>query len=96
MRIVIITGTFTNLVKYQSGAIWWLGVLVATASTLFKPLAFGTDFIDLDNAAVVPMIIGFIALATSKSVVVHSVLVPAFLLLLLWDVLWWNAAITLS
>ena len=78
---------------YYYGAmrpVWWLALLVAIASTLFKPLAFGADLLDLDNAAVVPMIVGFIALAKSKSVVVHSVLVPAFLVLLLWDVLWWN------
>jgi hypothetical protein len=84
---------------YYYGAmrpVWWLGVLVAIASTLFKPLAFGLDLIELDNAAFVPMVIGFITLARSKSVVVHSVLVPAFLLLLLWDVLWWNAAISLG
>ena len=70
--------------------VWWLAVLVPIASTLFKPLAFGAGLLDQDNAASVPMIVGFIVLAKSKSVVVHSVLVPSFLVLLLWDVLWWN------
>lgn len=76
--------------------VWWLAVVVAIASTLFKPLAFGADLLELDNAAAVPMVVGFIALAKSKSVVVHSVLVPAFLVLLLWDVLWWNPTVRLG
>jgi len=76
--------------------VWWLAVLVAIASTLFRPLAFGADIVDLDNAAAVLMVIVFITLATSKSVVVHSVLVPALLLLLLWDVLWWNPTVRLG
>ena len=72
--------------------VWWLAVFVTIASTLFKPLAFGADLVDPDNAAALLMVFGFIALATSKNEVVHSVLVPTFLLLLLWDVLWWNPA----
>jgi hypothetical protein len=70
--------------------VWWLAVLVAVVSTLFKPIAFGDDLVDMDNAASVAMIIGFLTLATSRNTVVHSVLVPSFLLLLLWDVLWWS------
>jgi hypothetical protein len=76
--------------------VWWLGVLVAVASTLFKPIAFGADLVELDNAAPVVMVIGFLTLATSKSTVVHSILVPSFLLLLLWDVLWWNPTVNLG
>jgi hypothetical protein len=89
----------TEIKTYYYGAmrpVWWLAVLVAIASTLFRPLAFGADLIDLDNAAAVLMLVGFITLATSKSVVVHSVLVPAFLLLLLWDVLWWHPTVRLG
>ena len=37
--------------------VWWLAVLVTVASTLFKPIAFGTDLVDLDNAAAVVMTI---------------------------------------
>jgi len=84
---------------YYYGAmrpVWWLAVLVAIVSTLFRPIAFGADLVDLDNAAAVLMVIAFTTLAISKRVVVHSVLVPALLLLLLWDVLWWNPAVRLG
>ncbi len=33
---------------------------------------------------------GFIALASSKNSVLHSILVPTFLVLLLWDVVRWH------
>ena len=76
--------------------VWWLAGLVAITSTLFRPLAFGAELIDMDNAAALLMVIGFTTLATSKNVAVHSILVPAFLLLLIWDVLWWNPAVRLG
>jgi hypothetical protein len=76
--------------------VWWLAALVAVASISFKPIAFGGVLFDLDNASAVAMIVGFLTLATSKNTVVHSVLVPSFLLLLLWDVLWWNPTVKLG
>ncbi len=74
--------------------VWWLGVLVAIAATLFKPLAFGQDLVHADNAASVLMVVGFVVLATSKNVVLHSILVPVFLSLLLWDIFWWNPVVS--
>lgn len=76
--------------------VWWLAVLVAIASTLFKPLAFGQELINLDNAASVLMVVGFITLATSKNVGLHSFLVPVFLFLLLWDIFWWNPVVSVD
>jgi len=76
--------------------VWWLAVLVATASTLFKPVVFGAELFNMDNAASVLLIGAFITLATSKNATAHSFLVPGVLLLLLWDVLWWNPTVTLG
>ena len=76
--------------------IWWLAVFATIASTLFKPLAFRVELFNLDNAASVPMVVGLIVLARSKNVVLHSVLVPAFLMVLLWDVLWWTPTASLG
>ena len=75
-------------------SIWWLAILTVVASTLFRPLAFGSDLLTMDNAVSGFMLIGFLALATSRSSALHAVLVPFFLLLLLWDVIRWHPAIS--
>ncbi len=81
---------------FELRPVWWLAVLVAVSSTLFKPIAFGAELWHLDNVASVVMVVGFVTLASSKRLAVHTVLVPGFLLLVLWDVLWWNATVTVG
>jgi hypothetical protein len=75
-------------------SIWWLGVLITVSSTAFRPLAFGSELITWDNFASVILLIGFIALASSRNSVLHSTLVPAFLALLLWDIVRWHPTFT--
>jgi hypothetical protein len=82
---------------YESlGPVWWLAVLTTVASTLFRPIAFGADIVDLDNASSFLLLLGFIALAISRNVILHSVVVPTFLILLIWDVLFWNPSMTMG
>ncbi len=73
--------------------IWWLAILTTASSTLFRPLAFGSDFITWDNATSALLIVGFLVLASTKNERIHTLLVPTFLLLLLWDVIRWHPTI---
>ena len=81
---------FKTYYYHEMSSVWWLAVLVAIAATAFKPLAFGQEVINPDNLASLIMAIGFITLASAKNERLHSVLVPGFLLLMLWDIFWWN------
>lgn len=70
--------------------IWWLAIFAAASSTLFRPIAFGSAFLTWDNLTSAVLMAGFIALASSKNSVLHSILVPTFLVLLVWDVVRWH------
>ena len=88
-----------NLREYYHGAmrpIWWLAVLTVVLATLFRPLIFGLDLFSADNATSLVLFLGFIALATSRRLVVHAILVPVFLLLVVVDILQWNFVISPS
>ncbi|MEE4381705.1 MAG: hypothetical protein V2J02_06890 [Pseudomonadales bacterium] len=76
--------------------VWWLAVLAATSSTLFRPLAFGSDLVSLDNVSAALMVVGFVTLGVSRNPWLHAIAVPAFLGLLLWDVLYWVPVIGTS
>lgn len=77
-------------------SMWWLAVMITVASTLFRPVAFGSELVTWDNATSIFLFAGFVALASSRSTVLHSVLVPTFLVLLLWDIIRWHPAFTPS
>lgn len=70
--------------------VWLLGVLTAATSSLFGPLAFGSTLISGDNLSTAVMFGGFMLLAAPPNVWLHSVLVPGFLALLIWDVVAWH------
>lgn len=74
--------------------IWWLAILTTLSSTLFRPIAFGSELLTMDNIVSVFLLGGFLALATSKNKLLHEILVPAFLVLLLWDVVRWHPVIS--
>jgi hypothetical protein len=79
--------------KYYYGAmrpIWWLAVLATVSSTLFHPIAFGSDFVNWDNATSLVLFVGFIVLASTRVPAIHSILVPTFLVLLIWDIVRWH------
>ena len=87
----------SNFKEYYYGGmrrVWWLAIVTTLSSTLFRPLAFGSELLTMDNLVSVFMLTGFFALATLKNKVLHEILVPAFLLLLLWDVIRWHPVIS--
>jgi hypothetical protein len=73
--------------------VWWLAALTVALATLFRPLIFGLNLFSLDNATSFLFFLGFIALALSRRSVLHTILVPVFLMLLLLDILEWNSII---
>ena len=73
--------------------IGWLAALTVFFTALFRPLAFGSELLKLDNATSLIFLVGFIALSTSTNSKLHAVLVPLFLVLLLWDIIQWNPTI---
>lgn len=90
-------GQGTDLRAYyydQMRPIWWLAVLSTVASTLFRPISFGSNLFHMDNAVPAIFIAGFVALAVSRNVVLHSIVVPMFLLLIIGDVLIWHPSNT--
>ena len=80
----------------QMRPIWWFAVLSTMASVLFRPIAFGSSLVNLDNIVPSLLVAGFIALAASRNAVLHSIVVPLFLLLLIGDVLIWHPSNTAS
>ena len=90
-------GKGTDLRAYYYGQmppIWWLAVLSTVSSTLFRPISFGSTLFHLDNATSAIFIAGFVALAASRNVILHSTIVPLFLLLLIGDVIIWHPSNT--
>ena len=74
-------------------SIWLLGGVVVLASTLFRPVAFGSELVTWDNFSSLFLLAGFVTLARTANRTIHSVLVPSFLVLLLWDIVRWHPAI---
>jgi hypothetical protein len=76
--------------------VWWLAAMITISSALFRPLAFGYELVTWDNAVSVVLLVGFIGLAVSRSALLHSVLVPTFLALLLWDIIRWQPSFSVN
>lgn len=70
--------------------IGWLAAFTVLFAALFRPVAFGSQLLELDNATSLIFLGGFITLATTRNSTLHAVLVPLFLALLLWDIVQWN------
>jgi hypothetical protein len=90
-------GQGSDLKAYYYGQmppIWWLAILGTVSSTLFRPISFGSTLFHLDNATSAIFIAGFVALAVSRNVILHSIVVPLFLLLLIGDVIIWHPSNT--
>jgi hypothetical protein len=45
--------------------VWWLAAIATTSSTLWRPLAFGSELFTWDNVSAAVMFVGFIVLANS-------------------------------
>jgi len=85
-----------NLREYYYGTmrpVWWLGALTVVLATMFRPLIFGDSLLSPDNATSLLFVFGFIVLAISKRSILHVILVPIFLLLVLFDIFQWNFVI---
>jgi hypothetical protein len=63
-----------------------LGAGATTIGTLFKPVVFRESIFDAGNIATVPTLIVCLALASTRNRRVHSVLVPALLLVIFLDI----------
>ena len=70
--------------------VWMLAVLVAATTSTFSFFTIGQSPFTGDNLSTVIMTVGFIALASSRNVPLHTVLVPGFVLVLLWDIIRWH------
>jgi hypothetical protein len=85
--------TGSDLQKYYYGAMrpfWLLGAIAVIAATSFRPLIFEQSILSTDNVTSLLILFCFAALFRFKRPVLHSVLVPAVLLLLLVDILRWT------
>jgi hypothetical protein len=74
--------------------VWLLAILTAATSSLFPFLTQGESPFIGDNLSTGIMAVGFLALAISSSVRLHSIVVPTFLALLLWDIIRWHPVFT--
>ncbi|MDJ0910647.1 MAG: hypothetical protein QNI99_15715 [Woeseiaceae bacterium] len=80
----------------QTRPIWSLAVLAVVSSVMLGPLAFGSELLTADNAASGVLFAGFLALAISRNPILHAVLVPAFLALIVWDVIRFHPAFSIG
>ena len=75
---------------------WLLAILTAVASSMFGFLTSGQSPFVGDNLSTAVMAVGFLALAVSRNVILHSVVIPTFLVVLLWDIIRWHPVFTVS
>ena len=80
----------------QTRPIWSLALLAVVSSVMLGPLAFGSELLTADNASSGLLFAGFLALAISRSPTLHAILVPAFLTLIIWDVLRFHPAFPIA
>jgi len=71
----------------HSRQIWLIGIVTAIASVLFRPIAFGMPLFVVDNASVIPLLVIFAILMSTKRPVVHQLLVPMVLIAVILDTL---------
>lgn len=79
--------------EYYYGAmrpVWWLAAATVVAATLFRPIAVQDELLSASNATSFVGLFAFVTLAMSRRPIIHYVLVPAFLLLLLLDIVQWS------
>ena len=76
----------------QTRPIWLLAMLAVLSSVFLGPLAFGTEFLTADTAAPAGLFVGFLSLAVFRNPVLHTVLVPTFLALVMWDIIRFHPA----
>jgi len=79
--------------EYYYGAmrpLWWLAAATVVLATMFRPLIFDQDLFSAQNATSFVFVFGFIALATSRRPILHTIFVPVILLLVLLDVFQWT------
>ena len=65
--------------------VWPLGAMTTLVGTFFRPVAFGSSVLNPGNLASVPTVILCLVLASTRNRRVHTVAVPAFLILILLD-----------
>ena len=76
--------------------VWLLALLTAATSSTFGYFTMGQSPFIGDNLSTAIMALGFIALASSRNVMLHSVIIPAFVIVLIWDVIRWHPVFAAS
>lgn len=76
-----------------SNNIWGIAVAVVVVSTLFRPLTFGDNLFDWDNASSAGVLIVLTILLFSKNRKVHEILVPILFAAVVLDILVFNLTI---
>ena len=87
----------SNLKQYyyqRLRPVWMLAILTAATSSTFVFFTAGESPFIGDNLSSVIMTVGFVALASSRNAMLHSLVVPGFLALLLWDIIRWHPVFT--
>lgn len=67
--------------------IWSLGLLGIVVNTGYRPIAFGQDFLVVDNLSMVPQVLMCCVLVYTGNRRVHQVLLPLGALAVVWDTL---------
>jgi cell division protein FtsW (lipid II flippase) len=70
-----------------------IGMATVFCASVYRPLSFGHELLDPDNATSVFIFLTFLALATAKSRRLHSILVPLLFGAILLDVLVFHMSI---
>ena len=77
-------------------AAWWIGIATVLIAMTFWPVAIGHPVFIADNLSTWVALGSFIILAVSKRPLVHSTLVPLFLLFAIWDVVEFSFVVSSS
>lgn len=72
---------------------WGIAAMVVIVSTLFRPVAFGEQLLDMDNAASLFLVLIFLALSISKNNRLSEFLVPVIFSAVVLDILVFNLSI---
>jgi hypothetical protein len=77
----------------NSRAIWLVAVFSVITATLFRPISFGHDLIDPDNASSLVLLVAFVLLALTRSRRFHEILFPVLFAALLLDIFVFHAVL---
>lgn len=90
----VIEGTDFKKFYYDNHRITYLiGAATVVFATTYRPLSFGDNLIDLDNAASLVIFAVFLVLAATSDKLTHHLLVPMLCAAVVFDVLFFHMSI---